>query len=106
MKFNIKIPPAIKTTLGKLKGVAKHHYFILIVFLFSSLALAVYMVNETLNSPSDVAYRDEQMHSTIGTKFNKAAKETIETIKSLQKTSDPNDSQPDLPSGRINPFAE
>ena len=64
------------------------------------------MVNNILNQPTDSEYYDQQMHSTIGSKFNQSTKDTIEKIKALQKSSDTNSSQTPLPSGRINPFAE
>jgi hypothetical protein len=104
MKF--KLPPIVKTYLGKLKPIAKHHYFIVMVILFGGVSGAIYLVNETLNQPTDAEYYDQQMHATIGSKFNQNTKTTIEKIKSLQKASDPNNAQTPLPSGRINPFAE
>src|SRR5262245_49885705 len=103
---NFKLPPYITELLAKAKVVGKHHYFITVVVLFSGLALRVYMVNDTLNLPTDQDYHDKALHSTIGNKFNATTKATIEKIKELQKTSDPSDSQTPLPGGRINPFAE
>ena len=103
---NIKLPAFVNTLLAKAKIVGKHHYFITVVVLFSSLAVGIFMVNETLNLPTDENYRTQQLHSTIGTKFNATTKATIDKIKELQRTSDPSDSQTPLPSGRINPFAE
>ena len=103
---NFKLPPYVTALLAKAKVLGKHHYFITVVVLFSGLAVGVYMVNETLNIPTDQDYRDKALHSTIGTKFNNTTKATIEKIKELQKTSDPSDSQTALPGGRINPFAE
>ena len=106
MKFNFALPALLKPVLSSLKKVGKHHYFIVMVVVFGGLAAAVYMVNETLHTNSDASYRDEQLQATIGSKFTKNAKDTIERIKSLQKTSVPNAEQTPLPAGRINPFAE
>ncbi len=106
MKFKIKLPRIVRVYLAKLKPIAKHHYFILTVILFGGLSWVVFIVNDTLNHPSDVEYRDKQLHATIGSKFNQGTKDTIEKIKSLQKSSDPNTTQSPLPSGRVNPFAE
>lgn len=103
---NFKLPPYVTALLAKAKIVGKHHYFISIVLLFSGLGLGIYMVNETLHLPTDQDYRDKALHSTIGSKFNATTKATIDKIKELQKTSDPNVSQTPLPGGRINPFAE
>lgn len=102
----IAIPPKITTYLRKLKPIAKHHYFIVSIALFSGVAVVIYLVNQTLNVTSDEAYRTEKMQSTIGSKFNKQAKDTIEQIKNLQKSTDAASPDAPFPPGRINPFAE
>ena len=106
MKIDIKLPPVVKKVLGKFAFIAKHHYVIVMVLLFGGLSVGVYMVNATLQLPTDDTYRAEQLHSTIGSKFTQATKDTIEKIKALQKTSDTNSPVKPLPDGRINPFAE
>lgn len=106
MKLNFKVPAFLKPYLEKLRPIAKHHYFIVTVLLFSGVALAIFLVNETLNSPSDEDYRTRQSQSTIGVKFNRAAQDTIDKIKSLQKSTDPAKANAPFPPGRINPFAE
>jgi hypothetical protein len=104
MKF--KLPPAVLAYLTKLKPVLRHHYFIVTVVLLSAVGGVVYVVNETLNSPADEEYKTKQLQATIGSKFNKSTKDTIEKIKGLQKTTDGVSQAKPLPSGRINPFAE
>lgn len=103
---DIKLPRQLKAYLDKLKVFARHHYFFVTVLLFGSLAFAIYTVNETLNMPTDSAYYDEKLKSTIGRKFNQSTKETIEKIRQLQKSTDPSSGEQPLPDGRINPFAE
>lgn len=102
----IAIPAQVNTYLRKLKPLAKHHYFIVSIALFSGVAVVIYLVNQTLNVTSDEAYRTQQMQSTIGSKFNKQTKDTIEKIKTLQKSTDAASPDAPFPSGRINPFAE
>lgn len=106
MAFGIKIPPKIKVQLRKLKPLARHHYFIVTIVLFGGVAAVIYSVNQTLTTTTDEAYRAERMQSTIGSKFNKNARDTIEKIKSLQKSSDTAVPEANFPAGRINPFAE
>lgn len=100
------IPAKIKNQLRKLAPIARHHYFIVSVVIFGSLAFGVYSINQTLNTPSDSEYRDKQMQSTIGSKFNQSAKDTISKIKQLQKSTDTSSQETPFPTGRINPFAE
>jgi hypothetical protein len=104
MKF--KIPPSVQAYLLKLKPLARHHYFIVTVILLSAVGGVIYTVNLTLNSPTDEEYKSKQLQATIGSKFNKSTKDTIEKIKSLQKTTDGTSQTKPLPPGRINPFAE
>lgn len=106
MKFSIKLPPTFKRYGRALGRVAKHHYFIVTIILFSGVGVAIFWVNQTLNTPTDSTYQTEQTQATIGSKFNQSAKDTITKIKSLQKSTDTNNPQSLFPSGRINPFAE
>jgi hypothetical protein len=104
--MKIKIPPIILTYLRKLSPLARHHYFIVTVVLLSAVAGAIYAVNQTLNDTSDDNYHTKQLQATIGSKFNKSTDDTIDKIKSLQKSTDGSSQTKPLPSGRINPFAE
>jgi hypothetical protein len=104
--MKIKLPTLIIATWHKLKPIARHHYFIVMVILFGGVAFAVYTVNETLNAPTDDNYRTTQTNATIGSKFNKSTKTTTDQIKALQKSTDATSGEQPLPSGRINPFAE
>jgi hypothetical protein len=97
---------SFKKMLAPLKPIARHHYFIVTVLLFGSLAYAIYTVNETLNMPADSTYYDDKLKSTIGRKFNQSTKDTIEKIKQLQRSTDPTSPNQPFPEGRINPFAE
>lgn len=103
----MKIPflPKIHTFTRILRPIAKHHYFIVTIILFSGVGVGVYWVNETLNMPGDDAYRMQQQQSTIGSKFNQSTKDTITKIEALQKSTDSTPAST-LPAGRINPFAE
>ncbi|HSE61351.1 MAG TPA: hypothetical protein VLA88_03575 [Candidatus Saccharimonadales bacterium] len=104
MKFTI--PPAILTYLSKLKPLVRHHYFIVTVLLLSTVAGVIYTVNQTLNSPTDEEYKGKQFQATIGSKFNKTTTDTINKIKTLQKSTDNTGQTKPFPTGRINPFAE
>lgn len=106
MKLNITLPPKIKVYVLKLKPIVRHHYFIVPLMLFGGVAIAVYLVNQTLAVTPNEEYRLQKMQSTIGSKFNKETKNTIEKIKSLHKSTDAANAADPLPSGRINPFAE
>lgn len=106
MKFNIKLPPQAHAIIAKLKPLARHHYFIVTIALFSGVAVAIYSVNQTLTTPPDDGYRAQQLQSTIGSKFNKDTKNTIAKIKALQKSTDTKNADVTFPPGRINPFAE
>lgn len=106
MNLDFKVPAFLKPYLAKLKPLARHHYFIVMILLFGGVAYAIFTVNETLNTPSDEIYRTQQSQSTIGFKFNRAAQDTMDKVKSLQKASDPSQGNPPFPAGRINPFAE
>ncbi len=100
------IPLRLRNQLHKLAPLARHHYFIVAIILFGGLAFALYSVGQTLNTPTDSAYQAKQLQSTIGSKFNQSAKDTIGKIKGLQKSTDTNGQEAPLPAGRINPFAE
>lgn len=106
MAFGIKIPPKIRVKLRKLQPIVRHHYFIVTIILFGGVAAVIYSVNQTLAVATDEAYRSERMQSTIGSKFNKNARDTIDKIKSLQKSTDTAVPEANFPAGRINPFAE
>ncbi|HEU5187587.1 MAG TPA: hypothetical protein VFT87_03725 [Candidatus Saccharimonadales bacterium] len=82
----------------------QHHYFIFTILLLGSLAWAVFAVNQTLNAPSDEAYRLEKLSKSLKANFDKA---TIEKIESLQKSSEQSQAPPPGQAGaRSNPFAE
>lgn len=104
--LNIKLPAKATAYLRKLKPLARHHYFIVTILLFSGVGYVIYTVNQTLTVTPDEEYRTKQLQSTIGSKFNKNAKDTIERIKTLQKSTDNSGPTEAFPSGRINPFAE
>jgi hypothetical protein len=104
--ISIKLPPKVKTYLRKFKPLARHHYFIVTILLFSGVGYVIFTVNQTLTITPDEEYRTKQLQSTIGSKFNKNAKDTIERIKTLQKSTDASGPVEAFPSGRINPFAE
>lgn len=106
MALSIKLPPVVTKYLRKLKPIVRHHYFIVTVVLFSAVAGVVYSVNQTLNASTDDDYRTKQLQATIGSKFNKTTKDTIDKIKSLQKSTDASGPDTPFPAGRINPFAE
>ena len=106
LKLHIKLPPKILALLRKLKPIARHQYFIVTIVLFSAVAGVVYSVNQTLNAQTDSDYQTQQLQSTIGSKFNQSAKDTISKIKQLQRSTDTNNPEAPFPSGRINPFAE
>jgi hypothetical protein len=106
MAIKITLPPKAGAYLRKLKPLARHHYFIVTIALFSGVAVVIFLVNQTLNVTSDDAYRAEKLRSTIGSKFNKQTKDTIERIKALQKSTDTANPDAPFPPGRINPFAE
>ncbi|HWZ66158.1 MAG TPA: hypothetical protein VNX65_05220 [Patescibacteria group bacterium] len=89
-------------TLGIL--LIKNHYFVFSIIIIASLSLVVYLVDTTLQMPSDSSYRDQQTNAGSTIKFDKA---TIDKIKSLRSSSDTQSALPPLPSGsRTNPFSE
>jgi uncharacterized protein YlxW (UPF0749 family) len=104
--FSIKIPANVNVYVRKIKPLARHHYFIVTILLFSGVGYVIYTVNQTLTVTPDEEYRTKQLQSTIGSKFNKNAKDTIERIKTLQKSTDTSSPTEAFPAGRINPFAE
>ena len=106
MAFSIKIPAQAKKYFRVLAPLARHHYFIVTILIFSGVAFVVYTVNQTLSVTPDDAYRTEKMQATIGSKINKNAQDTIDTIESLQKSTDTANQSEGFPAGRINPFAE
>jgi hypothetical protein len=82
---------------------AKNHYLIFGVLLIVSLSIGVYVVDLTLQAPSDDGYRDQQTNAGSTIKFDKV---TIDKIKRLQRSDDQSPLAP-LPGGtRANPFAE
>lgn len=101
------LPPTLPFT-NKLRGfvslLAKYHYFVLSVMIIASLSLVVYIVDTTLQTPSDSSYRDQQTSAGSTIKFDRA---TIDKIKSLRSSSDDQSVLPSPPSGsRTNPFSE
>jgi hypothetical protein len=100
----IKLPPQITNMLGKLRLVAKHHYFIFTILLLGGLTAAVYLVNITLGAPTDQTYYSQKLSESLNSKFDEA---TIKKIENLQKSDEHSAIPPDLPAGaRTNPFAE
>lgn len=83
--------------------VANNHYLIFSVLLIAGLSVGVYVVDRTLQAPSDDSYRDQQTSAGSTIKFDKV---TIDKIKRLQRSDDQSPLAP-LPGGaRVNPFAE
>ncbi|MGH7196798.1 MAG: hypothetical protein ACREGJ_03480 [Candidatus Saccharimonadales bacterium] len=103
MKPPIKLPPVVVAYLIKLKPLALHHYFVFLLLLLLGLTLAVYQVNQILSMPTDENYRQEKLSSGLKVRFDQ---DTIEKVKSLQKSSEQATGSEPLPAGRINPFAE
>lgn len=101
-----KLKTQLKKYVSKLRPLLKHHYFFVTIVLFSAVAFAIFTVNQTLSMSTDGDYRDRQLQSTVGGKFNQAAKDTINKIKSLQRSTDASNNDTPFPPGRINPFAE
>lgn len=106
MKLDLNLSSLLKAPAALLRPLARHQYFIALLVMLCGLAVAVYMVNNALNMPTDDTYRAELLKKTVGTQFNKNTQETIDKIESLQRSSEQSSQNQTLPSGRINPFAE
>ena len=92
----------VKPFLKPLKPIAKRHYFLSLIVILGFLIYAVYAVSQMLLSPpTDEAYRQEKTAKGTKTTFDQA---TIDKIRELKKSDESSNTQ--LPSGRINPFAE
>jgi hypothetical protein len=104
MKLRIKLPPQVVTFVRKLKPIARHHYFLSSLVILGGMVAAVYVVNETLSSPSDDSYRQEKITKGLGGSFDQA---TIKKVEALKKSSEQaNNPAPPDPGVRTNPFAE
>lgn len=98
MKIEMKVPPYI-TQVGKI--IFAHYGIISFLLAMGALIYCVYTIQLIMSTPSDQAYRDEQLQKNTKTSFDK---KTIEQVKRLRTTEDTNPEP--LPSGRINPFTE
>jgi uncharacterized membrane protein (DUF106 family) len=88
----------------KLRPLARHRYFVLTMVILLSLIVAVYLMTQTLNSPTDDDYRNQKENESIQSRFDT---KTIDKIEALQKSSEAGNSAMNLPPNtRINPFAE
>lgn len=99
----VKKKPTLKLNLDGLKKLFKYTRVFFIVLVLGSYATAVFLVMDALQAPSDEAYREEKLKSSVRVKFDEVTIEKIEKLHhSNQKGSSAN-----LPKGvRINPFAE
>lgn len=103
-KLDLSAFKSVDKLLRPLKPIVRHHYFITTLGILICLIVAVYLVNQTLQEPSDEAYRTEKMSTGINARFDEA---TIEQVELLQRSSDSPSGVEPLPSGaRTNPFAE
>lgn len=104
MKPKIALPKQLKHMVKPLKPLLQHHFFFAILALLLILIGAVFVMNQTLQTPSDEAYREEKTRTGISGNFDQA---TIDKIEHLQRSSDQSSGQPVFPPGtRTNPFAE
>lgn len=71
------------------------------VLVLSALIYSILSVNIILGTPSDAAYRAEKEAQSFSTRFDKKTIEKIDSLKGRQEAG-----SVELPSGRINPFAE
>lgn len=99
LDFSAQLTPIV----NKVKVVGRHHYFIFVVVLLCGLAVAVYVVNQTLASRTDQAYLDQKQLESLKASFDDA---TIEKIENLQKSNESSTAPPPSGSARTNPFAE
>lgn len=95
MKNNVDLLAILKTIAD---GFRRYNLTIFIVVFVGGLAVAVIMLNTTIQKSSDTTGYTSTPQSTT---FNQA---TIDRIKELHTSSEPVTST--LPSGRINPFNE
>lgn len=79
----------------------RHMSIIYVVVVLVGLVYSIYSVNLILGMPSDEEYRLQKEAESFSTRFDEA---TIKKINSLKARQDAGSVE--LPSGRINPFAE
>ncbi len=104
MRIKLALPKQLPRLLRPLKPLLRHHYFISITLLLIIVIVAVFIVNQTFQAPSDDSYRDEKLRAGISGKFDQA---TIDKIERLQRSSDQATTPVALPVGiRVNPFVE
>src|SRR5688500_17174479 len=103
LEMKIGLSDTYKKYLRVLKPLSKHHYFAYSIALLCGLAVAVFMINETLTVPTDEAYRAEKLSTGVNANFNQ---QTIKKIEELKRSSEAGDNL-SLPTGvRTNPFSE
>lgn len=89
-------------SLKEIGSVLKRRFSIIfVVVALIALVYAVYSVNSLLGSSSDDSYRSTQEAQGFSTHFDQ---QTIKAINDLSNRQSTGSTQ--LPSGRINPFAE
>lgn len=98
MKIEMKLPPYF-LQIGRV--VFAHYGIISFLLAMGALIYCVYTIQMIMSTPSDQAYRDQQLQKNTKTSFDKS---TIEQVKRLRSANDPTPET--LPSGRINPFTE
>lgn len=74
---------------------------IFVVFVLIALIYSIFSVNLILGMPSDEAYRTQKEAESFSTRFDETTIKKIDGLKDRQDAGNI-----DLPSGRINPFAE
>lgn len=79
----------------------RHMSIIYVVVVLVGLLYSIFSVNLILGMPSDEEYRSEKEAESFSTRFDEA---TIKKINGLKARQDAGSVE--LPSGRINPFAE
>lgn len=104
MKLDFSITKLQRYLKKSLRPLLLRHYFISTLGLLFILIAAVFLVNQTLQAPSDEAYRSEKSSGGINAQFDQA---TIKKIENLQRSTDQPSSEPtSAPGTRTNPFAE
>lgn len=88
-----------------IKGLSKHffaHYGILSFLLVMVILIySVFSIQQIMSSPSDSGYRDEQQRKNTRTTFDRQTIGKVERLRSAEESA-----AIELPTGRINPFAE
>jgi len=79
----------------------RHMSIIFVVFVLIALVYSIFSVNLILGTPPDEAYRQKKEAESFSTRFDEATIKKIDGLKGRQEAGNV-----DLPSGRINPFAE